>query len=329
MTFQKWNHWLDQRMFIVMPVLIITGICFGHALDAFLGITSYLFMLLTFISTLKADLRSFRQVFRQPIFFACFMVLHHLLFPWFVWLIAGHLFPEGTDLSIGLTMCVLLPMGVTSIFWVSYNKGNLETVLAYVTMNTLISPFIVPAAFFVILGKEVSVDSSSLLISLVKLVLLPSTLGLLAGNWLRRNERLSFIEAGAALTSKACLSLIVLFNAAAISGQLQIIVGHLIPLFLSIFLVMVVGYLVSYFYSSWISKNRGMRIAVTYAGGVRNYTVGVVLASAYFSPAVGIPILIAMLLQHPVALLFVRFFNKATSPFRNAAETAWKHRADR
>lgn len=316
----KWNQWLDQRMFMIMPALMIAGIFFGHRLEGFLGITPYLFMLLTFISTLKANVHSFRQVFRQPIYFVSFMMIHHLLFPWFVWFMSGNLFAEETDIAIGITLCVLLPMGVTSIFWVSYNKGNLETVLAYVTINTLLSPFVVPAAFSVILGKEVSLDTSSLLMSLVKLVLLPSTLGLLAGSWLRRKQRLPAIETRAALTSKACLSMIVLFNAAAISGQLQVIAGSFLPLFLSILFIMVLGYLISYLYSRWMSRDHGMHIAVTYAGGVRNYTVGVVLASAYFSPVVAIPVLMAMLLQHPVAMLFVQFFNRTESARRNTAK---------
>ncbi|WP_239615442.1 bile acid:sodium symporter family protein [Cohnella mopanensis] len=306
---RRTNSLLDKWIFLLMPALIFIGILSGQGLAVLSSnITPYLFMLLTFISTLKADYRSFGSVFRKPVQFCLFLVVIQLFLPWLVWRAAEAVFVTEPDLAIGITICVLLPMGVTSIFWVSYNKGNMESIVAFVTLNTFLSPFIVPASFAVVLSSHISLDSGSLMMSLVKLVLIPAGLGLAVGERLRRNKVSNGFETGSALSSKACLFAIVLLNAAAISGQLDVLGEHIVKLMIAIFLVMVLGYMASYALSTWFSPERGTQIAISYAGGVRNYTVGVVLAAAYFSPIVGIPVLLAMLLQHPLAMLFVYFF---------------------
>jgi predicted Na+-dependent transporter len=79
-------------------------------------------------------------------------------------------------------------------------------------------------------------------------------------------------------------------------------------LLLAVPLVMAFGYLVSYGLGKWISPDRKTQIAIAYSGGVRNYTVGMVIAAAFFPPAAGIPVLLAMLFQHPMALLFYYVF---------------------
>jgi len=307
-TLHRANGFLEKWIFLIIPLLIATGIAGSKGLADWTGGVPFLFVVLTFLSSLSADYRSFGKVFRKPVRFMAFLTAIHFLVPWAVYGVVHFLFAAQNDLAIGITLSVILPLGVTSIFWVAYNKANLETAVAYVSINTMLSPILVPAAFALILSSHISLDAGQLVGSLVKLVLIPACLGMAAGEWLKRKEFFPLFKSGAAVLNKSCLFVIVLLNAAAVSEQLEDIRAHLFSLLLTVPLVMVFGYMVSFGISKWLSSDRETQIAIAYSGGVRNYTVGIVIAAAFFPPAAGIPVFLAMLFQHPLALLCYYFF---------------------
>lgn len=303
----KTNGFIERWIFLIMPVMMIGGMGMSVPLSRLVGWTPLLFMLLTFLSSLNADYRKLSQLGRRSVLLIAFFALIHLAIPWISSLYATFLFRSQPDLAAGMTLASLLPLGVTSIFWVSYNKGNLETALSLVTLNTLLSPLFVPLTFSLILGSLVKLDTASLFISLLKLVLIPTVLGMLVREWLGRRsyaERAwSWWKPGASVLGKVCLCFIVLLNAASIASQLHVVSGHAALLVVSVLGMMAIGYALSYAVARVFAADRETHIALVYAGGVRNYTVGVVLASAFFTPAAGLPVLVAMLLQHPLALL--------------------------
>jgi len=307
-TLQRTNGFLEKWIFLIMPLLIATGIFGDKGVADGIEAVPFLFMVLTFLSSLSADFRSFGRVFRRPVRFFAFLAAIHFLIPWAVYGVARLCFAAQSDLATGITLTAILPLGVTSIFWVAYNKANLEAAVAYVSLNTILSPILVPLAFVWILGSQISLDTGQLVGSLVRLVLIPACLGMGAGEWLRRKEPAPWLKPGAAFLNKLCLFAIVLLNAASVSEQLDVVRAHIFVLLLAVPSVMSFGYLVSYMLGRWLSSDRKMQIAIAYSGGVRNYTVGIVLAAAFFPPAAGIPVLLAMLFQHPLALLVYYVF---------------------
>ncbi|CAM4327081.1 hypothetical protein L1N85_23055 [Paenibacillus alkaliterrae] len=320
----KTNGFMEKWIAVIMPLIMVTGIFLGSALSHLTSWTSFLFMVLTFVSAINANYRKFFKLFQKPLLLVTFLIVIHMLIPLVVFQSAHAVFAAQPGLVAGITLSVLLPLGVTSIFWVSYNKGDLETTLSLVSLDTLLSPFIVPLTFSFILGSQVSMDTESLIISLVKLVLLPTILGMLLGEWLRTKDAhsIAWFKPSAAIVSKGCLYVIVLLNAASISGQLSVVKGHFVQLLLAVMCTMVFGYLISYLLGKIFATDNQTRIAIAYSGGVRNYTVGVVLAAAFFEPIVGFPVLIAMLLQHPLALLFYyifRWFNSSNRVYSTSS----------
>jgi len=300
---QKCNHFLEKWIYIIMPTLMLMGILYGTNLISMIGWTSILFMFLTFISALQADYRKFVGVIKKPFMFLGLLLVFHLIVPIVVSLTADFLFGAQPEVSVGIVIVSLLPMGVTSIFWIAYNKGDLETALAYVTINTLLSPFIVPLTFSWLLGSQIALDAGSLITRLLELVLVPTILGIVVGAWVRRCAQNKLLFSGMSLLGKICLYCIVLANAAAISIQLHAVKQIILPVAATVLGVMLLGYAGSYWYGRICKVSNETAIAITYTGGVRNYTVGVVIAAAFFPVLTNIPVLLAMMLQHPLALM--------------------------
>lgn len=302
---QRSNVFVEKWIYLIMPLMMAFGIAFGKHLAGMTWWTPILFMLLTFVSSLNANYRKFTTVFRKPVMFIGLIVICHVVIPILISRIAASVFHSQPDLATGIALITMLPMGVTSIFWITYNKGDLETALSFVTINTLLSPFIVPLTFTWILGSQVTLDIGGLMINLIKLVLLPTLLGIVAGEWMKKRPRTFSIKLGMQLSGKICLYIIVLLNAAAISLQLNTVKSQIAQVVVVVLITMISGYIISYAYGRLFSLSRETSITVAYTGGVRNYTVGVVLAASFFPPLVSIPVLLAMMLQHPLALCFV------------------------
>jgi predicted Na+-dependent transporter len=323
-TMQKTNALLEKWIFVIMPAFMLTGFAAGGGLSRWTGWTPFLFAILTFISSLNADYRKFAELLRKPLFFAVFLAVAHVAVPWIVWLAGSAAFRGRPDLATGIALTALLPLGVTSIFWVAYNKGNVEMNLSLVSLDTLLSPLIVPAALSAVLGSRVSLNAGALAQSLFQLVLIPTVLGMFAGQYLRRTGRMQGFKPAASVFSKVCLYAIVLLNAASISGPIRQ-VGHLVlPLVLFVLCTMAFGYFVHGLVGLLFTRSLPDRISVSYSGGVRNYTVGVVLAASFFRPAAALPILLAMLFQHPMALLVHYMFRRLAGKPGAGSEAAYK-----
>ncbi|UOF89094.1 hypothetical protein LSG31_14295 [Fodinisporobacter ferrooxydans] len=310
MILSKANSLMDRWIYIVMPLLMGIGIIIHVYLDDFVNATPYLFMYLTFVSSLHANLRDFKELIHQKTSAIVILLLLHVIVPVCAFQIAKLFFPAQPDLIAGITLFMALPVGVTAIFWVGYAGASLMIALAFVTFDTLISPFVVPMSLHFVLGSTVSVNGGALVVSLLKLVVLPSVLGMWAGDKLRQSNPPEWLRPLAISSSKFCLYLIVLFNAALIAGDLHAVAHDLVKVIIVVAVLMILGYLVSLGFVSLFCKKKDLKIAFSYSGGIRNYTVGVVLATAFFSPTAAFPILLAMLLQHPTALLFTFIFKK-------------------
>ena len=73
-------------------------------------------------------------------------------------------------------------------------------------------------------------------------------------------------------------------------------------LVLVVFLLVVAGFLTGYAGTLALSdRSRATAMAMIYNVGIRNISSGLVIATTYFPPAVGIPVLLYILYQQPLA----------------------------
>jgi BASS family bile acid:Na+ symporter len=304
------NGLLEKWIYLIMPLFMLIGILTGSKALELQDATPFLFIVITFLSSLTADFRKLPGLLRKPGLLTLFLIVVHLAYPLAVFYFMKLWFGGQPELAVGITIAVLLPLGVTSIFWVSFNRGNIELILSMVTVDTLLSPLIVPATMAAVVGSSIELETGALIWSLVKLVVLPSILGMAAGEWLRRRSVQAKVLPVTSLLGKLSLYGVLTLNAAAISEPLQAIGSQAIGILAAVFGVMAAGYLISFVIGKLCLNDHPSVVSVAYAGGVRNYTVGVVLAGAFFTPLTSLPVLLAMLLQHPTALLFYYVFRR-------------------
>lgn len=62
---RKTNAFMEKWIYVIMPLIMLLGLTSGQGLSAWTGWTSFLFMILTFISSMQADYRKFVLLFKK------------------------------------------------------------------------------------------------------------------------------------------------------------------------------------------------------------------------------------------------------------------------
>ncbi|MBD2870942.1 bile acid:sodium symporter family protein [Paenibacillus arenilitoris] len=300
------NRKLDRYIVLILPLFMLAGCLLHRPLHDASWLVQYLFMLLTLLSSMGLRKEDLLGIFRHPRPALAVLLIAHIGFPLLCYFVL-QLVELDASLRQGVLLAMMMPIGITSIAWVALTGGHVGAAVSMVSLSTLLSPLLVPGALTLAWGSQIGVtEQASLVAGLVKLVLLPCAAGIVLGHFVPRTGG---FKLAASLASKASLYLIVMLNAAAVMGIIGQIGDQLMKTAILIGAVILAGYVLNWTILFCLGITSGMEVAYTYSGGVRNYTAGLVLAQLYFPPAVAVPVMIAILLQHPSALLAHAFFS--------------------
>ena len=179
---QQLNQFIQRWMPILTPLSLIVGVLLERIGGHLLFLVPILFALMTFISSLKLkfqDIKVFKQYPKTILFVIAFL---HILMPLWAYFLAQVIFDDHL-LSIGFLLSVAVPTGVTSVIWVTMSKGNLPLCLALILIDTLLAPIIMPATVHVVIGETIHLETVSLMLDLIWMIVLPSILGMVMNEW--------------------------------------------------------------------------------------------------------------------------------------------------
>lgn len=97
--------------------------------------------------------------------------------------------------------------------------------------------------------------------------------------------------------SKIALFLIVLINGSAIGPYVKDMDLELLKIIAVVFVIVVIGYIVSVGSSYLMQHSYARHVSMTFLGGMRNISTGVIVATTYFPPKVAMPVAFGMLFQ--------------------------------
>lgn len=289
-------------MFLVVPLIMVFGITYGESLIKHIHLVPYLFAFVTISMAIGCSMKQVKEVLSRPLEITYFLIIIHVLAPILVYVLAGLVLGFHSPYVVGLVMFTLIPVGVSSVMWVSMTGGNLSLILAIVVIDSLISPFVITTGLKLFFSSVVDVPTAKMLRDLVLIVVLPTIAGIALNEWSKGTikQRVNHIVAP---ISKLCFIVVVLLNASAITPSLDELkndIFHIIPISIAI---IIISYVLGY-YSSMQKGSFPMRATLAYASGIRNISLGIVIAMSYFSPQTAVPVLIGVLLQQPLATCF-------------------------
>lgn len=308
--FSKWNQWLGEHMFIG----VLTALLFGFKLSlpntpALNTLAIGLFAYMTFITALGTSLKDFIRVLNKPWVPVWALFLIHIVAPLVAWGIGFLFYPHDFSMRLGFLVSASIPIGVTSIIWTSLTSGDVALALVVVTLDTMIVPVWLPAFFTVMVGRVVHIDFLHMLFQLLLMVTIPSLIGMVV-NDLTKGRLAEFSKSVGGFSAKIAMFMVVFINAAIVGPEI-IWDASLFKMLLVILILVSLGYYLGYL-GTYILKTRHWETvsAMVYNVGMRNISFGSVLAVTYFSPAVAVPVTLAMLYQQPLAAIVSYLFRR-------------------
>ena len=293
---------------ILTPLSLVVGVLLESVGQHLLFLVAWLFALMTFISSLGMKFSDVKVFARYPKTILSVIAFLHMLMPLWAFALSEIIFDDHL-LTLGFVVAVAVPTGVTSIIWVTVSKGNVPLCLAIVLIDTLLAPIIMPSLIHLVAGKTIHIDSASLIVDLIWMIVIPSIVGVLVNERTKGQFNQKYGQLLAPI-SKLCLFAVVMINSSAIAPYLKNIDWELFIVILVVGIVTISGYFFAMVFGKFVMHDGEVGTTILFTGGMRNIALGVVIATTYFPAKVAMPVVFGMLFQQIMASLFMRWNNK-------------------
>ncbi len=300
----RMNQWVERNLFWVIPLALVGGLFAFRGLSSWISLVPWLFAWITFAMALSCKASDIWEAFRKPKLMIGLFVVGHGLLALIGWLWGALLLGADSPFRTGLVLLAAIPFGISSIIWVDQAKGNRAFTLAIVVIDTVLSPITVPVVLSMLVHQQVEVPVWKLMNDLFVMLVVPTLIGVLM-NEFTRGVAVQLTKKWIGLSTKVCFIFVVMINAAAVAPQIwpfRAVIPMLIPTLVSYIFI---GYMSGW----WIGKGESSfwRRSALFVGGMRNISLGLVVALPYFGPTVAFPVIVTILLQQPMATLMHRW----------------------
>ncbi|MCV3735558.1 bile acid:sodium symporter family protein (plasmid) [Rhizobium sp. TRM96647] len=285
--------------------------------DTFKQLTPYIVTLLGIIMFgmgLTLSLDDFREVARRPVDVGIGVASQFIIMP-AIAVILTMLIPMSPEVAAGVILVGCCPGGTSSNVMTYLSKGDVALSVACTSVTTLAAPVVTPFLVWLFASQYLPVDAMAMLISIIKVVLLPLALGF----------ALQKLVPGIVTRAVPALPLvsvvgIVLIVAAVVGASKAAIASTGFLIFLVVVLHNGIGYLLGYLAAKVSGLSIAKRKAIAIEVGMQNSGLGAALANAHFSPVAAVPSAIFSVWHNISGALIANYF--ARVPNEETADEA-------
>jgi BASS family bile acid:Na+ symporter len=256
--------------------LLILGCIFGLAIPGLSGLSPFAAFVpvagMIYFSCARLNLSDLHGV--SPARTAAFYAFRFLALPLALYAVAHRFLPQFEDAVLLLS---LMPAGSSATAMTMLHNGNPTLTMLYTVFSSALVPVTVAAAFSLVKGASVHVDTMAMLRSLATVIFIPSLAYFLLArrvpvvrNWTQRNARI-----GAVLMLAAMTFIVVVRQRDEILSS---------PAFAGPALVLLFTLQLIYYASGWLfpTPDGKIRISQALSSGAMNNALAIGLAAAYF-----------------------------------------------
>lgn len=224
----------------------------------------------------------FKNVFKQPKNVAIGTVLQFVIMPAAAFVLVK-LFDLPPAIAIGVVLVGCCPGGTASNVISYIAKADVALSVSMTMVNTILAPFVTPFLVWLIAGAWVDIDFMSMMMSIVKMVLLPLIVGVGINYFFPKQVKKvnTFMPMFSALVVIITVGCVV-----SLSGRTILDNGLLI--LAVVILHNLCGMLLGNFCAKKIGMNKAQTRAMTIEVGMQNSGLASTLALMYFTAAGGI-----------------------------------------
>lgn len=237
---------------------------------------NYLLMIVMFGMGLTLKPSDFVVVFKRPkdIIIGC--IAQFTLMPLIAFVLG-----KGFGLEAGLLAGVILvgtcPGGTSSNVITYLSKGDVALSVGMTSVNTLLAPFLTPAITYLLLRTSVTVDVTSMFVSIIKVVIVPILLGFVINKFFGK-----FVSKALDILPVVSVVAITLIVAAVVSHNSSKILETGFVVFAVVILHNVLGYAFGYLLGRILKLPLSKKKALSVEIGMQNSGLATSLAGSAF-----------------------------------------------
>ena len=242
-----------------------------------------LLTLIMFCMGLTLETDDFKRALAMPKLIITGLALQYTVMPATALLIA-HLMQLDTALTIGLILVGSCPGGTASNVITFLAKGNVALSISLTSISTIIAVILTPGITWLLADTVIDVPTGKMLVSILQIVILPVTAGLLLRHFLAHQIKQieSYLPLVAVLAIIVIIAIITSLNAAQLSQMAFTVV---LAVALHNALGLIIGYLTARKMGYSTRDCRTLAIEV----GMQNSGLAVALAIKHFSATAALP----------------------------------------
>jgi BASS family bile acid:Na+ symporter len=264
--------------------------------------------------TLNAS--DFTAVLKMPSWIITGLVLQYTIMPLSGFLIS-YLFQLPPFLALGLILVACCPGGTASNVITYLAGGNVALSVSMTSISTAMAVFTTPLLTVLLADSKIDIPASGLLLSTVKVILLPVISGVLLQQYLPKitSKIIPFSPAFSVL-------LIVIIVSSIMGKGKDNILEAGFSLLGAVVLLHVSGFSFGYILSHFLFRNRSVSRTISIEVGMQNSGLGVVLARQNISdPAAAIPAALSSLTHSILGSLLAYFWKKQPTELMEISES--------
>ncbi|MBM7702016.1 bile acid:sodium symporter family protein [Metabacillus iocasae] len=194
------------------------------------------------------------------------------------------LFQLPPEIAVGVILVGCCPGGTASNVMTYLAKGNTALSVAITSVSTLLAPILTPALILLFASQWLPVSASSLVVSILKMIVLPIVLGIIVQSLFNKQVQKSVnaLPLVSVVGIVAVASAVVALNAERIAET-----G--LTIFTIVVLHNCVGLLLGYLLAKLLKLDYRDQKAISIEVGMQNSGLGAALAVAHFSPLAAVP----------------------------------------
>lgn len=282
-TLLKLNQFVGKTF--ALWVVIFASLAF-FVPTAFIWLGTYIPWLLGLImfgmgATLTVG--DFKEVARHPLAVAIGVVAQFVIMPSLAYLLAT-LFQLPAEIAVGVILVGACPGGTASNVMTYLAKGNTALSVACTSISTLLAPILTPIIFYLLASQWLEVSASAMFFSVLKIVLFPIVLGLIA----RALWQKQVVKTAQILPLISVVAIVAIVVAVVAASKANIATSGLL-----IFAVVVLhngfGYLLGFLLGKLFQLPYEDNKAIAIEVGMQNSGLGAALAIAHFGPLAAVP----------------------------------------
>ncbi|WP_028233499.1 bile acid:sodium symporter family protein [Pseudochrobactrum sp. AO18b] len=291
------------KTFAVWVLLFaVLGFVFPETFKQFAPYIVTLLGIIMFGMGLTLSLDDFREVVRRPVDVGIGVASQFLIMPLLAVLLTK-IIPMSPEVAAGVILVGCCPGGTSSNVMTYLGKGDVALSVACTSVTTLAAPLVTPFLVWFFASQFLPVDAMAMFMSIVKVILVPLALGVLAQKLIP-----GIVKSAVPVLPLVSVTGIVLIVAAVVAGSKGAIATSGLLIFVVVVLHNGIGYMLGFTAAKLTGMSLAKRKAIAVEVGMQNSGLGAALANAHFSPLAAVPSAIFSVWHNISGALLANYF---------------------